>query len=346
MPRLKAPAHRRTVTKTTALFLVLLRLAIGWHLLFEGLEKYRSGTFSSEAYLRESTGPLSPFFRRLAGDSVSERFTMNSASGGDRPAARIPTRLAEEWQAYFDRFVARHQFDEEQRASAREKFDKFLDDAVTWFDAPKPYQKTGPDGSAAEVPMTPQARFKEYQQLQQEMEALQSSVVNSVGWRGYYDQAKPLRTKANAIRAELQGDIAERSKALQKVLAEVLRPDQKPGLAVELKRPMRNWGRQEWVDSSVTWGLIVIGGALILGLLTRPACLAAAVMLLSFYLAMPPWPMLPDNPKAEGHYFFVNKNLIEMLALFALATVPSGRWVGLDGLLYGLRSRRKVNPAR
>src|ERR1700752_3369948 len=103
------------MTKTTALFLVLLRLAIGWHLLFEGWEKYRSGTFSSEAYLRESTGPLSPYFRRLAGDSVAERFTMNSASAAEKPAARLPTRLSEEWQAYFERFGAQHQLDDEQR---------------------------------------------------------------------------------------------------------------------------------------------------------------------------------------------------------------------------------------
>jgi hypothetical protein len=53
---------------------------------------------------------------------------------------------------------------------------------------------------------------------------------------------------------------------------------------------------------------------------------------------MPPFPGLPDNPKAEGHYLFINKNIIEMLALLALATTTSGRWVGLDGLV------RAVNP--
>ena len=36
---------------------------------------------------------------------------------------------------------------------------------------------------------------------------------------------------------------------------------------------------------------------------------------------------------AEGHYFIVNKNLIEMLACLAIASLPTGQWVGLDALL-------------
>jgi len=52
-----------------------------------------------------------------------------------------------------------------------------------------------------------------------------------------------------------------------------------------------------------------------------------------FFLAMPPLPGWPDSPRAEGHYLFINKNIIEMLALLTLATTASGRWVGLDGLI-------------
>src|SRR3954451_5046737 len=57
----------------TRFFLVALRLAIGWHILFEGLEKLNSPTWSSEVYLRESVGPLAPAFRDLAGDSALAR---------------------------------------------------------------------------------------------------------------------------------------------------------------------------------------------------------------------------------------------------------------------------------
>ena len=45
-----------------------------------------------------------------------------------------------------------------------------------------------------------------------------------------------------------------------------------------------------------------------------------------FFLAMPPLPGWPESPRAEGHYLYINKNIIEMLALLVLATTASGRW--------------------
>src|SRR5947209_1257294 len=65
----------------TKLFLLILRLAIGWHLLFEGAVKVRTHVlgktttntpFSSAPYLRESSGPFADLFRKQAGDSDEE----------------------------------------------------------------------------------------------------------------------------------------------------------------------------------------------------------------------------------------------------------------------------------
>ena len=72
-----------------------------------------------------------------------------------------------------------------------------------------------------------------------------------------------------------------------------------------------------------------------LGLFTPLAALGGAAYLLSFYLSMPPWPGLPEGPNLEGHYRYVNKNLIEMLACLALASTPNGLWIGIDALLFG-----------
>ncbi|WP_254054137.1 hypothetical protein [Singulisphaera sp. GP187] len=77
------------------------------------------------------------------------------------------------------------------------------------------------------------------------------------------------------------------------------------------------------------------------GLFSPLAALAGAVFLGQIYLSMPPWPGLPANPMAEGHYFIVNKNLIEMLACLALACIPTGSWIGIDALLFGGRRRRR-----
>ena len=60
------------------------------------------------------------------------------------------------------------------------------------------------------------------------------------------------------------------------------------------------------------------------------------------YLSMPPWPGLPPNPKAEGHYLIVSKNLVELIACLVIATTPSGHWIGLDALFFGARRRRRL----
>jgi uncharacterized membrane protein YphA (DoxX/SURF4 family) len=119
-----------------------------------------------------------------------------------------------------------------------------------------------------------------------------------------------------------------REKTFVVVDAKPPRPMPEPAI-----RHMSDWDWLDWIDFLTRWGLAVIGGMLLLGLFTRTACVGGALFLLMFYLAMPPFPGLPVNPRAEGHYLYINKNTIEMLALLALATTRSGRWLGLDALL-------------
>jgi uncharacterized membrane protein YphA (DoxX/SURF4 family) len=88
--------------------------------------------------------------------------------------------------------------------------------------------------------------------------------------------------------------------------------------------------------------LIAIGFCLIAGFLTPVAALSAAGFLAMIYLSMPPWPGSPPNPKAEGHYMIVSKNLVELLACLVIATTPSGHWIGVDALFFGARRRRRL----
>jgi uncharacterized membrane protein YphA (DoxX/SURF4 family) len=87
----------------------------------------------------------------------------------------------------------------------------------------------------------------------------------------------------------------------------------------------------------ISYSVFAIGLCLMLGLFTRLAALGGAAFLLQIYLSMPPWPGLPASPRAEGHYFIVDKNLVEMIACMALVFLPTGHWVGLDALLFGKR---------
>jgi uncharacterized membrane protein YphA (DoxX/SURF4 family) len=111
-------------------------------------------------------------------------------------------------------------------------------------------------------------------------------------------------------------------------------------LPIPVTRPVQQWTMLDWSDHIVKYGLAAVGLMLLLGLATRLACVAGAGFLLMFFLAMPPLPGWPESPRVEGHYLFINKNVIEMLALLALATTHSGRWSGLDGLLQFLLPSR------
>ncbi|MEM7812109.1 MAG: hypothetical protein AAF532_11575 [Planctomycetota bacterium] len=108
------------------------------------------------------------------------------------------------------------------------------------------------------------------------------------------------------------------------------------------------WNAVRVSDTLVITGLTTLGTLLIIGCWTRLAAVTAGVMLLSFYLVWPPWPGVPTPPGVE-HSLVVNKNLIEVAALFAIAALPTGTWFGVDGALARLwrsfRSRPQTQPA-
>ncbi|GMU22995.1 MAG: hypothetical protein AMXMBFR13_30790 [Phycisphaerae bacterium] len=97
-----------------------------------------------------------------------------------------------------------------------------------------------------------------------------------------------------------------------------------------------------WQDIGMILGLVVVGACLILGLFTRLAALGGVAMLTMFYLSFPPWPGVVGDPgPSEGHYLFVNKNLIELIALLMIATSGIGRWFGLDAFLHAIFGKRE-----
>ena len=97
-------------------------------------------------------------------------------------------------------------------------------------------------------------------------------------------------------------------------------------------------GRLALVDGLNQWGLLIIGLLLMLGLFTRTATVCAIVLLAMYYLAAPPWVGLEYAFPQEGAYVVVNKNLVELFALFVTLMFPTGRLVGLDRLIWWWRN--------
>lgn len=78
------------------------------------------------------------------------------------------------------------------------------------------------------------------------------------------------------------------------------------------------------------WGLVVIGLSLMIGLLSRWACLGGMALLALYYFANPPFIGLGDASMVEGNYLIVNKNIVELFALWVLFQFPGSKVFGID----------------
>ncbi|MHC4176495.1 MAG: DoxX family protein [Planctomycetota bacterium] len=152
-----------------------------------------------------------------------------------------------------------------------------------------------------------------------------------------YDERQKLQAEVRVWLAGLEAT----EQGYRSALAGLLTPEQaKKGALPE------SWTRTDLINFAVTYGLTAIGLCLLLGLFTRPAAVAGGLFMFSVILTQPNWPGIypPASPEA-GHALLINKDFVEMIALFALAATPVGRWGGLDFfvenfILRLLRSRK------
>jgi uncharacterized membrane protein YphA (DoxX/SURF4 family) len=297
-----------------ALSIVLLRVAIGWHFLYEGLEKVDSSgrgkePFSAEIYLRNANGPFAPYFRDMLPDSSGR-------------AMLDPDRLKAAWKDDATRIAQHYGFTESQRGQVENVLVAYNRWADYWFDDPENAEKR-------------QKYLYDLRQVEKtEEEPAALSYEKERGWDA--------RRTLDADRRKLTGPLVERGKALREAIAAIATPDQ---VKVSGSGGMPRTSLDS-INNLTTYGLIAIGFCLIAGFLTPLAALSAAAFLAMIYLSMPPWPGLPTNPKAEGHYWIVSKNLIELLACLVIASTPSGHWIGFDALFFGARRRRIERAAR
>jgi len=349
------------MSRLTPFFLVVLRLAIGWHIFFAGVEKVRAPNWTSAGYLREASGPLAPQFRELAGDGLVERLTPLPGDSQMPLNQRFPPALAVDWQTYADRLADHYQLSDDQRRRVEDKLRQRKDATVTWLLlGTKDVKKSGPNGPTVDVTMTTPERLREYQKTRDEARDVQDKML----WTFGPDVNSKLRTaKADAsrLRADLSADLKDQTAQMKTSLREVLTADQKTqpalpedfGVAeIDRGKPLpepvpavSTWNRLQWADATIKYGLVAVGLCLLFGLFTRLACVLGAAFIAAFTIAIPPLlGLVPDNPKAEGLELFINKNVIEVLALLALATTASGKWVGLDGLVQFLNPFRRGTP--
>jgi uncharacterized membrane protein YphA (DoxX/SURF4 family) len=309
--------------------------------------------------LREASGPFGDYFRRQIGDLddiALAKLTVEPLPPGQDPArtplsSRFPSALRQEWNAYFEAFVSHYRVEQtadsgapsRQLELARKKLQESMDRTARWLlTGTKQVSKTFPSGTVEVKRTTPQ-RVNEYREQVERVQAMEREDLPAFGRDVRKDQLRAAKDEVRRLRTDLLLDLDAQTTAMTKSLATVLTADQTalgPVSPLAVTRPI------ERIDAITRWGLTAVGIGLLLGLFTRLSCLGGAAFLLLFYLTMPPFPWVPENLRAEGHYLFVNKNLIEMLALLCLATTRSGCWAGLDGVLQFLNPwrRRGTSP--
>ncbi|MGI9532912.1 DoxX subfamily [Lutimonas sp.] len=86
-----------------------------------------------------------------------------------------------------------------------------------------------------------------------------------------------------------------------------------------------------WVDGMNMAALIIVGLTLTLGFLEKTGAFIGIGLLALYYLAHPSFPWLTEV-NVEGSYWFVNKNLIELVACMIIFQFPTARYFGLKRL--------------
>jgi uncharacterized membrane protein YphA (DoxX/SURF4 family) len=238
--------------------------------------------------------------------------------GRVNPAEVLPPDLNSRWDEYLKLFEVRYRLDEDQKARAADLLAQAKERAARWLtDAGE--VKTGLPQHVAEF----RGKYEKWQASGADPSA-----------------ASALRADLDKSAEGLRKELDAQTVGMKQSLAGVLDEDQKEAFAPPPKERRTGtvldwpqWNGVERLDWLTRWGLVVMGGGLLLGLLTRLNCLAAAGFLALTYLATPALAYLPAAPMSEGNYFIVNKNVVELLALLALATTASGQWFGVDRLL-------------
>lgn len=286
--------------------LVLLRLCLGWHFLYQGIHKLQDPDFTSAAYLLQSKGPFAKHFRDLVPDADGRERLANRA---DRPKA---------WEALRLKVVDFYKLPPDRAEKTKAALDLRESEYKTYIASIGPEVELQLDDlkHLEELERSPNATV--YYQQKRIWDKRQELLGKQKPWLAGMDE----------IEVKFQDD-----------LVALLTPE-------EAKRPLPLPPPPlDFVNRVTIYSNIAIGVCLIVGLFTPLAALGGAAFLLLIVLAQPAWPSLypPPHP-AVGYGMIVNKEFIEMMALVVVAATPAGRWAGLDFFLYQLIWRPLFGP--
>lgn len=316
-----APTDVRKLSIVAIVLLVFLRVSIGWQFLYEGLWKQHSllgiEPWSAEGYLKNAKGPFRSTFRNMVDDPYEF---------GKLDSKEVTSR----WNQWRTLFETHYGLSAAQKATldqmikeSTEKLNAHLGAKEIAGEIREKYKGTIDYKLTGEIELYHRLVARYEEKLKNVQQDFQQAHLDKI-WLDVESKRKELTAPVNELTTGLEKG------AIGILSIEQLAKGPTPRLPAKV----------DSVNFKTIWGLTILGFCLIVGLFSRTAAVGAAFLLLMFYLAIPPWPGVPEAPGPE-HSLIVNKNLIEIIACLALASLPSGRWFGLDALIHRFILRQK-----
>jgi uncharacterized membrane protein YphA (DoxX/SURF4 family) len=327
-----------SISKLACLLLVALRLVIGWHFLVEGYFKIRSHQigktstntpWTSEPFFREAYGPIADWYRQQLG------LTDEAA------LARIEADRPIDWDAHVGRLAQHYDLTDEQRSAIQTKIDELKQDLIGWLkgQSTSKVHKPAPWGTT-ELRQTVPERLADYESKRKQIREIQDSEQPAFNESVNAAKARALKLEAAQILNGLIAELDARTAAMKSAVVEAAKLTDAQKAKGEMSEPASSPRRISRLDMATMWMQAILGGFLLIGLFTRFSSFVLAGFLLQVVLLMPAMPTAPSLPGEMGHYLYVDMHVIEIVALLALAAIPTGKWFGLDAV-FG-RSGRKI----
>jgi uncharacterized membrane protein YphA (DoxX/SURF4 family) len=296
--------NRFTIGLATVVMLVLLRLNIGWHFFSEGVKHWADPHWTSEPTLRAATGPLAPWYHAYLPDfhGLESALHADTSQSESHAVQGWIDAIGNDWDVDRQRFVEHYGLNEQQQKQARAVVNQYQQELRGWAAGYK-------DDLLRHV--------HDWRRMVAAKQAVSSDEVPFQKQR-IAERRATLVGEASAWRGELTA-LEEQYRA---ALAGLLDADQRGRAPLPRARTSI-----DVVDGFMTYFILAVGALLLVGLFTRLTCVAGALFLLSVVMMQPFW--VSEALPTYNQY-------VEMFALLALATVPVGRWAGLDYFVHRL----------
>jgi uncharacterized membrane protein YphA (DoxX/SURF4 family) len=281
--------------------LAFLRIVVGLHFFLEGVSHLRDPEWSSAGFRKAAVGPLADRFRTSLPQTGAWSATLGAA---DRRSAEEATTawqesLVNDWRRRLAERSRAVPLDPEARKAAEAALEATGKELTVWL------------GGLRED-------LREYRL---DLVRLADKAAKPAAAEVPFERERVAKKRRELDRqaSGWMNEAAAIGSRLEATWDESLSPAERRRVA-DATPPSALWK----ADRFVSWSLVTIGGCLVVGLLTKFNAVGGICFLASVVASQPFW-----VPGAQATY----DQWVEIAALFVIAAMPTGGWIGLDYFL-------------